>query len=52
MSISPQPELRDPSRPTWVFRVGAELARTETLVAPALTEEVRAHADATRALTG
>jgi poly(A) polymerase len=52
MSMLVQTEPRDPSRPTWVFRVGAELARSEHPVAPALSAEVRSIAPSTRTLTG
>jgi poly(A) polymerase len=51
MSLSTH-SSRDPARPTWVFQVGAELARTQVAVDTALTAEVRAHAEATRALSG
>jgi poly(A) polymerase len=40
----------DPADPTWVFRVGAELSRTELPVAPATTAQARAAVSATRTL--
>ena len=48
MSTHLQP---DALSPTWIFRVGAELSRTETPVAPDVTAQAREHAEATRALS-
>ncbi len=42
----------DPSGPTWMFRVGAELSRTEEPVAAEVTERALREAASTKALPG
>ncbi len=52
MSTIAEAEHRDPSWPTWVFRVGVDLARSERPVDAAVTDEVRTIAPSTKALPG
>ncbi len=47
--MQPQTEF---ASPTWMFRVAAELSRTEVAVSPELTTRVKADAETTRTLRG